>query len=528
MAIRVTWPNLNDYNEAIQDPADCFADPELQQGRVSTNALGLPMPCTGSFGAVYRVHCPARPWAVKCFSREVRGLERRYQAISAHLNQVKLPYMVDFQYLQPGIRVNGQWYPVLKMEWVEGFALNTFVRDHLNQPDTLNTLCKLWLRLGQQLDSASIAHGDFQHGNVLLVPAGASGQLTWRLIDYDGMWVPALAHCPSGEMGHPNYQHPERLREGSYHARMDRFAQLVIYASMQCLVVGGPSLWNRHDNGDNLLFRQEDFETPAASRLFRELWGLPDPGTRALIGHLLLSCLTALDRVPRLADLLEPGKTPVLKAAQEKQIDALLRSNPKRGPSGLRWGTKSSGHGAFADPWWKTIAHNEFPVGGIDSTELCEDPGDEDPGNDWKQPRWQSLKEWMKAIMFLSAVGGAMQGFVGLGGFLLGGNPGWGLLLGLALGFSYGCFSSLVIGQDVKVGGLKGQERQLVFLAVFGLNLEISFFCGLIGGLNSNGWGVLFAGFFGAIAFPIGIMGIFLASDAVPEQKRSHKRRNSL
>ncbi len=31
-----------------------------------------------------------------------------------------------------------------------------------------------------------------------------------KLIDYDGMWVKALANTPSGESGHPSYQHPAR------------------------------------------------------------------------------------------------------------------------------------------------------------------------------------------------------------------------------------------------------------------------------------------------------------------------------
>jgi hypothetical protein len=36
------WPLSQDYNEAIQNPAHCFADPELKQDGAVTNALGLP------------------------------------------------------------------------------------------------------------------------------------------------------------------------------------------------------------------------------------------------------------------------------------------------------------------------------------------------------------------------------------------------------------------------------------------------------------------------------------------------------
>ena len=36
------WPLSQDYNEAIQNPAQSFADPELRQGEADTNELGLP------------------------------------------------------------------------------------------------------------------------------------------------------------------------------------------------------------------------------------------------------------------------------------------------------------------------------------------------------------------------------------------------------------------------------------------------------------------------------------------------------
>jgi hypothetical protein len=71
-----------------------------------------------------------------------------------------------------------------------------------------------------------MAHADLQHGNVLLVPTGNA--LALRLIDYDGMYVPALAGQRSGELGHPAYQHPQRLREGTYNAEVDRFSHLAI------------------------------------------------------------------------------------------------------------------------------------------------------------------------------------------------------------------------------------------------------------------------------------------------------------
>src|SRR5262249_42285281 len=269
----MSWPLSQDYNEAIQDPQHSFRDPELRAGEAAVNALGLPMPRSGNFADVYEFRCPqsGNTWALKCFTRHVSGLQMRYAEISQHLAAANLPFTVDFTYLHQGIRVRGEWYPLLKMRWVEGPTLNEFVRNHLDKPQMLDLLCQLWQRLARRLREANVAHADLQHGNVLLVPGSKAGALAVKLIAYDGMWGPALASTPSGEVGHPAYQHPQRLRDGTYNPEVDRFPHLLTYTALRALRVGGRALWERYDNGDNLLFRQKDLEAPQQSELFREL-----------------------------------------------------------------------------------------------------------------------------------------------------------------------------------------------------------------------------------------------------------------
>src|SRR5437868_5195117 len=95
------WPQATDYNTAIQNPASCFADPDLRRGQAETDFLGLPRPYAGNFANVYHVKGPDnQAWAVKCFTREVYGLQQRYQAISEHLRQTQRAFTVDFQYLE--------------------------------------------------------------------------------------------------------------------------------------------------------------------------------------------------------------------------------------------------------------------------------------------------------------------------------------------------------------------------------------------------------------------------------------------
>jgi WD40 repeat protein len=317
-----------DYNEAVQSPAVNFADPDLCQGKAVVNALGLPMPCAGNFADVYQVCCPdGARWAVKCFTREVPGLRERYAAIGEHLARARLPFTVEFRYLEQGVRVRGQWYPVLKMEWVEGLLLNEFVRGALDKPAALEALARIFVRLQRRLRAAHVAHGDLQHGNILLVLDAGTGSLALKLVDYDGMYVPALAQNRSGEVGHPAYQHPQRLREQSYGPEVDRFPLLVIYCALRALIAGGRALWDRYDNGDNLLFRQQDLEAPSKSALLYELLALGDPSVRFLAGRLIDGARKPLEQAPTLEELtaeagLPPPRPPAAVAAKAAALPA--------------------------------------------------------------------------------------------------------------------------------------------------------------------------------------------------------------
>ena len=96
------WPLSQDYNEAIQSPESSFGDDELRGGQAMTGPLGLPMPRSGNFADVYEfVGASGAKWAIKCFTREVAGLQERYNQIDLHLLKMKPRFAVDFQY-QPG------------------------------------------------------------------------------------------------------------------------------------------------------------------------------------------------------------------------------------------------------------------------------------------------------------------------------------------------------------------------------------------------------------------------------------------
>src|SRR5205085_618995 len=103
---RMGWPLSQDYNEAIQDPQSSFADPELCGGKAATNALGMPMPRSGNFADVYEVTgASGKKWAVKCFTRQVAGLQERYHEISLHLQKARMGFTVAFEYQPQGVEI---------------------------------------------------------------------------------------------------------------------------------------------------------------------------------------------------------------------------------------------------------------------------------------------------------------------------------------------------------------------------------------------------------------------------------------
>ena len=73
------------------------------------------------------------------------------------------------------IRVNGRTWPVVRTQWANGRTLNQYVDHLVEQLDTkaLGNLAGVWRELVARLQSAEFAHGDLQHGNVLIDDRGA-------------------------------------------------------------------------------------------------------------------------------------------------------------------------------------------------------------------------------------------------------------------------------------------------------------------------------------------------------------------
>ncbi len=305
------WPGITDFSEAVQNPLLCFRGTELEAGSVSVNQRGMPLVFSGAFACVYPVSVAGRKFAVRCFTREVKDQQTRYNQLSEYLINVLPPSFVHFEYVEHGINLKGSWYPVVRMEWVEGESLSSFVGSHLNDPDALRRVAAQW-RGGPaaSLRGLGIAHNDLQHGNVMVQ---ADGRI--RLVDYDGMFLPRFRGERSPELGHKNFQHPLRTA-GDYDAYVDNFPSLVVYLSLLAIAYDS-GLWSFY-NDDNLIFTRSDYADPGQSHLFDLLKKSPDQTVAKLTERLEECCTLPVEDVPDLETILHgipPSAAPSPSAA---------------------------------------------------------------------------------------------------------------------------------------------------------------------------------------------------------------------
>ena len=291
-----TWPDLTDYHEALQFPQRSLGDPELQKAQIDKDRFGMPKPATGGNAVVYRATEGDDAWAVRCFLRPISDHAERYAAISSHLAKKRVAQSTTFSYLADGLRIKGGTFPIVKMAWVQGQHLDRHVEGLLGDPAELAALRARFRRLVKDIEGAKFAHGDLQHGNILVRGKDL------LLIDYDGMWVPELKGRQATEIGHRAYQHPRRSTT-DYGPYLDRFSALVIYLSLRALEIDR-RLWDQYHTGDNLLFVREDFNEAGKTPIWGDLAALQHAEVSYLAGMLAAFLARPVKDLPRLESVI--------------------------------------------------------------------------------------------------------------------------------------------------------------------------------------------------------------------------------
>src|SRR3954453_16838796 len=163
-----TWPDLTEYHEALQFPSRSLGDPELQKAEIEKDRFGMPKPATGGNRVAYKATEGQNVWAVRCFLRPISDHAERYAAISKHLGKNRSDHSTQFVYLADGLRIKGGTFPIVKMAWVQGQHFHAYVESVLDQPKELAKCREKFRVLVQEIERAKFAHGDLQHGNILV------------------------------------------------------------------------------------------------------------------------------------------------------------------------------------------------------------------------------------------------------------------------------------------------------------------------------------------------------------------------
>jgi len=295
------WPSATDYVAAVQDTARAFHHPELVALRLRPGLMGLPAAATGQNAIVFDADGPDGRTALRCFT----SVPHRGDDVYRRLEVMDLPdVLVPVRWRPDALEVEGARWPVVTMPWIVGDPLQRWVGEHVHRPARIAALADAWVEACRVMFATGVAHGDLQHGNVLVT---RDDEL--RFIDFDGVLLfdPAsgreLTDTPT-EVGHPNYQHPQRIEDGFSSRFVDTFSALLIHTSLRALVTD-PGLWAHH-RGENLVLAQSDLFEPESSEPFRRMRSSDDP----LVAHgadlLARWCRTGVRANLTLADALGP------------------------------------------------------------------------------------------------------------------------------------------------------------------------------------------------------------------------------
>ena len=253
----MNYPLISEYIEAIKAAEDNLE--ELVNLRPVLSDDGQPVMTSGNFAVVFKMQDveTGKFYALKCFTKEQEGRAEAYHQIAEELKDMDSPYLVSLRYMDKELFVDTEQtseteFPVLLMDWVEGKTLDKYLRENLDDQNALEMLTYRFSQLAQWLIPQPFAHGDLKPDNILVREDGSL-----VLVDYDGMYVPAMKGKKARELGSPDFRHPLRT-ENDFDEHIDDFPFVVILLSLKAISVN-PLLLEEYGTKDRLLFSSNDY-----------------------------------------------------------------------------------------------------------------------------------------------------------------------------------------------------------------------------------------------------------------------------
>ncbi|MBP5976452.1 hypothetical protein HW132_27925 [Brasilonema sp. CT11] len=336
---------MADFMNAIATPNIAFKGLvlELAAGEPVKRSDGKLWVSTGGCASAFKfkTYSPNKCWAIKCFNKVPLNAAIHYQELSHYLSHTPISkYFVDATFYEQGIRTrDGKVHPILKMEWVNGTSLKSYIKKNLSSSHKLKTLADAWRRVCDDLTNARVGHGDLHHDNIMVIE-DASGLLL-KLIDLDSVFIAASQrHIDDTNKGFDGYQHPLREQLKKRCLEVDYFSHLVIYLSILALAEQG-SLWStlQLDNQEPILFSCKDFQQPQQSAIFKTLCNFNDEVAGLAI---ILKDICSIDDIAKIPSLEKNIQTNANSIAKKSSLVSPSPQLAKKSPTPWQKGTTSS------------------------------------------------------------------------------------------------------------------------------------------------------------------------------------------
>ena len=281
------YPLISEYVRAIQDASNNLD--ELAHLVPVQDDHGEPYRSSGAFAVVFKMkdEQTGKCYALKCFTEEQEGRAEAYRQIADELEFVDSSYITSVKYLDKEIFVDSSCeedeFPVLLMDWIDGETMETYIAENYQDNYTMAMLCYRFCKMAAWLRSQPFAHGDIKPDNIMVRP---DGSLT--LVDYDGMFVPAMKGQKSPTIGTKDFSHPLRTVD-DFNETIDDFALASIALSLKAIPLK-PSLLDEYGAADRLLFSAEDYRDLSKSKVLAALQELMnDEEVNTLLSLFLLA-----------------------------------------------------------------------------------------------------------------------------------------------------------------------------------------------------------------------------------------------
>ena len=262
------YPLISEYVRAIQDASNNLD--ELAHLVPVLDDHGEPYRSSGAFAVVFKMkdEQTGKCYALKCFTEEQEGRAEAYRQIADELEFVDSSYITSVKYLEKEIFVDSSCeedeFPVLLMDWIDGETMENYIAENYQDNYAMAMLCYRFCKMAAWLRSQPFAHGDIKPDNIMVRP---DGSLT--LIDYDGMFVPAMKGQKSPTIGTKDFSHPLRTVD-DFDETIDDFALASIALSLKA-ISQKPSLLDEYGASDRLLFSESDYRNPSNSKVISAL-----------------------------------------------------------------------------------------------------------------------------------------------------------------------------------------------------------------------------------------------------------------